>query len=197
MKWRRKNYLINKDFQLRYIGRIVFSIIVMALVTAFTVYYTTWARIMDQFYNVPQIASQFAMLFSSVNRTMGLFLLVFVAVIAAVSVFISHSIAGPVFRFEKSLQAVAAGDLTLKIGLRKGDEFKHLADTMNEMITSLRTNLTSDRQLIADMSQLLAQISQERTTKGKNTTEAVSHDLEKLNSLIQKLQQDSQRFKLD
>jgi len=196
VQWRRKNYLIDKDFQFRYIGRIVFSIIVMALITAFTVYYTTWARIMDQFYNVPQIASRFAELFSSVNGQLLVFLVVFLLLIAVVSIFISHSIAGPVYRFEKSLQAIASGDLTLKIGLRKGDEFKHLAETINQVIATLRSNLTSDRELLQKTMDLFNQIQQKNSKKGKLPT-ALGKDLEELNQLLNKLQQDFQKFKLD
>ncbi len=193
--WRRRNYLINKEFQFRYIARIVFGMIVMALVLGFTVYFTTWARIMDEFYTIPRIASQYAALFGSVTQLMGVFLLVFLVLAVVWSVFASHSIAGPIYRFEKTLQAVAEGDLTLRVGLRKTDEFKHMADTLNQMVGELRTSLASDSELIRE----LALISERLNTGGDKEGRlpaAVIKDLEKLKATVSHLQENVGRFKL-
>ncbi len=194
--WRRRNYLINKEFQFRYMARIIFGMVVMALIIAFTVYYTTWARIMDEFYNIPRIASQFAPLFSSVNGTM-LFILFFFLILAAVlSIFISHSIAGPIYRFEKSLQAIAQGDLTLRVGLRKTDEFKHVANTLNEMVVELRKSLNVDCELIEELMRLTQGIQTASTREGAKLPTTVSKDLEKLNQTLVHLQNNLGQFKL-
>ncbi|MCD4812130.1 methyl-accepting chemotaxis protein [bacterium] len=196
MQWRRRNYIINKDFQFRYIGRVMFGIVVMALVIAFTVYYTTWVKIMDEFYNVPQIAAQFAPLFASVNQIMVLLLIIFMLTAAVISVFVSHSIAGPMYRFERSIEAIRAGDLTLNIGLRKGDEFKQLADLLNEMVQSLRSNLSTDRQMIEEMAGLISKIQKGGSSKSK-VSPTLTKDLSKLSKILQQLQKDVQRFKLN
>jgi methyl-accepting chemotaxis protein len=192
--WRRRNYFINKDFQLRYIARIVFGMVVMALILGFTVYYTVWARIMDEFYTIPKIASQYAGLFASVTQLMGIFLLAFLVIATVLSVFASHSIAGPINRFEKSLQAIAQGDLTLRVGLRKTDEFKHVADTLNQMVSELRTNLSSDSELIGE----LVTISNRLPSSGKEEKmpASVAKDLEKLKTALSHLQDNVNRFKL-
>jgi len=197
MRWRRRNYLINKDFQFRYMARIMFGIIAMALVIAFTVYYTTWAKIMDEFYHVPQIASQFAPLFSSVNRTLIVILLIFLIISAILSIFVSHTIAGPMYRFEKTFQAIMNGDLTLRIGLRKGDEFKHLAETINEMVNTLRTSLSSDRKLIEEMVVISKRIQEGNYPEKARVPAELTKDLEKLGQIVRQLQQEVQRFKLD
>ncbi|MCK5242285.1 HAMP domain-containing protein [bacterium] len=196
MQWRRKNYLINKDFQFRYISRVMFGIIMMALVIAFTVYYTTWARIMDEFYHVPQIASQFAALFSSVNNTLIVILLLFLVISAFLSIFISHSIAGPVYRFEKTFKAIMAGDLTPRIGLRKSDEFRHLAETINDMLYTLRHSLSSDRKLVEEMVVVSKRLQSGKDTQKSGASAEVTKDLGKLNQLLNQLQQDVKRFKL-
>jgi methyl-accepting chemotaxis protein len=196
MHWRRRNYLINKDFQIRYIGRIMFGIIVMALVIAFTVYYTTWARIMDEFYNVPQIASQFASLFSSVNSILAVILILFLIISAFLSIFVSHSIAGPVYRFEKTFHAIMQGDLTLSVGLRKSDEFLHLAETINDMVYTLRNSLSSDRKLIEEMVIVTKRLQSGKSSQKVGTSVELTKDLEKLKQLLGQLQQDVQRFKL-
>lgn len=150
MKWRRRNFLINKDFQLRFIARILFGISIMALTVAFTAYYTTWVRIMDQFYNLPPVAAQFAPLFVSVNRTLLVLLILFLLISAVLAVFVSHTIAGPMFRFEQTLKALLAGDLTLNIGLRRSDEFKALVDLFNALSAQWRDQVRENQQLLAE-----------------------------------------------
>lgn len=193
--WRRRNYLINKEFQFRYIARIVFGMIVMALVLGFTVYFTTWARIMDEFYTIPRIASQYASLFGSVTQLMGVFLLIFLVLAVIWSVFASHSIAGPIYRFEKTLQAITEGDLTLRVGLRKTDEFKHMADTLNQMVGELRTSLASDSELIGELVLISERLNTGGDKEGRLPA-AVSRDLEKLKATVTHLQENVGRFKL-
>ncbi len=196
MAWRRRNYLINRDFQFRYIARMIIGIIVMAMIVSFTVYYTTWARIMDEFYDVARIASQYAPLFSSINQTLLVILLVFLVLAAFFSVFISHQIAGPMYRFEKTLQAIAGGDMTMRVGLRKRDEFKQLADTMNEMVDELRNSLSSNRTLIEEMTSIFERIEESGAREGSSLPPGLVQDMEKMNQTLLRLQQNIQRYKL-
>ena len=50
----------------------------------------------------------------------------------------SHKIAGPLYRLEKTAEAVGRGDLNLHVRLREGDELKRLAQSMDEMVQDLR-----------------------------------------------------------
>ena len=46
--------------------------------------------------------------------------------IVLLTVFFSHKVAGPVYRFEKVCHNMIAGDYTDQIHLRKGDEMQNL-----------------------------------------------------------------------
>lgn len=59
------------------------------------------------------------------------------AAIAVISVLFSHRIAGPLFRLEKSLDAIASGDLTVATRFRGMDQLSILADELNTMVRSL------------------------------------------------------------
>lgn len=59
------------------------------------------------------------------------------AAIAVISVLFSHRIAGPLFRLEKSLEAIASGDLTVSTRFRGMDQLSVLADDLNAMVRSL------------------------------------------------------------
>jgi HAMP domain-containing protein len=60
--------------------------------------------------------------------------LLLIFAIAVISVFISHRIAGPVYKFERILEALAAGEKVQEITLRKHDEFYRLARAINSLI---------------------------------------------------------------
>jgi len=64
-----------------------------------------------------------------------LFLLFFF--IAWGSIYLSHKIAGPLYRFHLSLEDVEKGDLTTRVHLRKFDEAQFLADQFNRTMESL------------------------------------------------------------
>ncbi len=64
----------------------------------------------------------------------GVGILIIVVQIALLTVFFSHKLAGPIYRFEKVCNAVIAGDYTEKIYLRKGDEMQNLARLFNDVI---------------------------------------------------------------
>ena len=66
--------------------------------------------------------------------TLFVFLLGF---IAWGSVFLSHKIAGPLYRFEATLKQIEKGDLATRVKLRKFDEAQFVADHFNETIENL------------------------------------------------------------
>jgi nitrate/nitrite-specific signal transduction histidine kinase len=68
----------------------------------------------------------------------GVFLIIIQ--IALLTVFFSHKVAGPLYRFEKACHQLIEGNYTEKVTLRKGDEMQNLAGLFNEMVIA-----TNDR----------------------------------------------------
>jgi len=65
--------------------------------------------------------------------------LLLIFAIAVISVFISHRIAGPVYKFERIIEALIAGEKVEEIKLRKRDEFYELASVINNLIKREKT----------------------------------------------------------
>ncbi|MDR0306056.1 MAG: hypothetical protein LBI42_04370 [Chitinispirillales bacterium] len=61
-------------------------------------------------------------------------ILLVVIQVVMMTIFFSHKIAGPVFRFEKACRKVIDGDYTDVIKLREGDQLNSLANLLNEAI---------------------------------------------------------------
>lgn len=56
---------------------------------------------------------------------------------AVFSIYLTHRIAGPLYRFQKSTAELAEGNLALRIRLRNGDELQDLADLANRAVANL------------------------------------------------------------
>jgi methyl-accepting chemotaxis protein len=80
--------------------------------------------------------------------TLGLISLATILVL----LFLSHKLAGPLFRFEKEIREIATGDLSKQISLRKNDQIKEMAESLNLMTTSLRLKLLVIQKEIAELS---------------------------------------------
>jgi len=60
------------------------------------------------------------------------------AAVLMLTLFISHKISGPLYRFRREIEALRGGDFTRNFNIRGGDQFKHLSQSLSEMCGSLR-----------------------------------------------------------
>ncbi|MCG3205473.1 MAG: hypothetical protein KCHDKBKB_02194 [Elusimicrobia bacterium] len=67
-------------------------------------------------------------------------------VIFALTLFLSHFVAGPIFRFEKTFEQMRDGNLGGHVRLRGHDEFKESADLLNQALSSIRNKLKKERE---------------------------------------------------
>jgi nitrogen fixation/metabolism regulation signal transduction histidine kinase len=75
----------------------------------------------------------------------GIGILIIVVQIALLTIFFSHKLAGPIYRFEKMCHTLIEGNYTDKIYLRRGDEMQNLAQLINEVIRTSNERLTALR----------------------------------------------------
>jgi methyl-accepting chemotaxis protein len=66
--------------------------------------------------------------------------LAIMAFVIFVGIFATHRIAGPVYRVEKEIDRVLAGEKGVRISLRKGDNFPALAGKVNKLIERLENS---------------------------------------------------------
>lgn len=72
--------------------------------------------------------------------------LFFSAIGFGLTLFLSHFIAGPLYRFEKTFEEMRDGNLTANIRLRGHDEFKETADLLNQAMSSIRNKMKKERE---------------------------------------------------
>jgi methyl-accepting chemotaxis protein len=133
----RRNYFIEKKFQTKYILLTVLMLLSFSflfLVVIFAPY------ILTLYFDYPLVEkADAARVLLLLDSTIWPWLGGAIVFFGVISVFVSHKVAGPVYRMKKSLSQVAAGDLGVVIKLRKWDDLQDLAEHINELTEELRT----------------------------------------------------------
>ncbi len=146
--WRRRNYFIKKDLQGKYV--FMFFIFVVLGSILFTVLFAllsshTLTVVYER--NNLRIGLTPMILLKEIIRAYWLFIISGGLLVALTAVFVTHRFAGPVYRFEKTLEDLIEGRLNFQIRLRKRDEAKELAERFNKMINLYSTRLKEIREL--------------------------------------------------
>ena len=133
MKRRRIHYLINSRLQLGFTIRFVVVAVLFALFIGFQVYFTIWPVVADF---VPKPVMSLVK-HQILVRTL-FFLIPAIFVIFGFSIIISHLIAGPLFRIQRTIDQVVQGQDVEYLKLRKKDELKDLAEKINDLIAMVK-----------------------------------------------------------
>lgn len=152
MRQKRKNYFINKDFQTKFILKFCVLICVACALMGGLVYVLSARTITTSFENL-RLVSKSTADFILPALALSSLAAVIIASLACMFVvlFISHRIAGPLYRLEKSIGEIASCDLTVKTNLRKDDEIKRLAECLNSMVERLRQAVEASKQAAGEL----------------------------------------------
>ncbi len=143
-KYKRKQYLVAKKFQLKYVGLTLRLMSATAALCGYVLDYTSMLLMGEKLANVyPQ--GRLVSIVKIVNFRILLSLILVTPLVALIGIFLSHRIAGPIYRMEKFLSSVAAGDLTSRIILRTKDELITLASGINTVVDSLKVSVSGQR----------------------------------------------------
>ena len=134
-----------------------------------------------------ELAGQFLALHARVWPAM---LVVFV-LLALHSTFVSHRIAGPLYRFRKVFGAVARGDLSVRANLRKDDYLGKESESLNEMIASLRAKIASIQSHHIETQTVLAALKQ---SIDQGSIEDMHRRLEELHVQMEELEVSIRQF---
>lgn len=134
---RRKHYFVERAFQLRFARFMLTFMLSGCLITALVVFYATFTVLSDKLAGVyPQ--ARLTEIFKSVYAALGLGMLLVAPIIFYGAVVFSHRLAGPLPKIYRALKDIGEGNYDIKLVLRKKDELKDLADSINAMAARLK-----------------------------------------------------------
>lgn len=93
----------------------------------------------------------------------------------AINLFISHKIAGPIYRFEHSLRCIDAGDLLHVARIRDSDQVKSMVSTLNRLTASLRNRYTSLREIEEELNQIIFDQKNGETPDSRKLQQRIAH----------------------
>jgi len=191
---KRRNYFVQKQFQLRFAAVIFLSMFSVVIAALFGVYLFNW-KLISRVFVQREIYVNLYDIFKHANLALIVQLLILSFVMAAASIFISHKIAGPLYRLERNIRSLSNGDLTLISKLRKNDELKSLANSLDVLAEKFSEELRKDRKLLQEISASI-EIIQNDLQRGKMSSQETQLGLSKIKKLIEELEENNIKFQL-
>ncbi len=179
MAYSRKQYLIKRSFQMRFMSRIFVVIVLIVSILSASFFVVNTVSLKSSRHEIKFFVQKItsindeeaeklsgAMLIFGVkkmgdgimNSLDGLQRNMIYAFIGSVVLamiltgtfflLLSHRIAGPIYRIEKSIQGMQEGDLTMRIFLRDKDELTELAEQFNQMSATLNQKINLINQTV-------------------------------------------------
>lgn len=140
---RRKRYFIKPGFQSRLTAIFILIVIIVANIVGALVYGFSIEKLESKLVVESKLPIDTSQLGQALLPGVVIAELVSILVVCFICIFVTHTIAGPVYRMERVAKSIGDGDLTNFIKLRPKDELKDLADAMNDMTMGLRSRVTS------------------------------------------------------
>ncbi len=179
--WRRRNYFVKKELQGRYIFS--FFLFVVAGSFFFTIIFSVLSAdtltIVYKNHNL-ELGKTPVVLLREMLRAHWIFILSGGLLVVLASMILTHRFAGPLFRFERSVERMIGGDFNFVITLRKRDEAKELADSLN------RFNKTMSGRL-REMQELADALSHQMKHVRDSLGEKAGEDVDKAITLTHKI----------
>ncbi len=171
-KFKRTQFITDASLQVRMM-MVTFLLLAAFFATSiWVVYVTGWSHLVERLANVyPQGRLVEILQLIYLRLALGFLLLVPVALL--VTLFISHTIAGPLVRIKRYLRLMARGEFDLApITLRRFDELKEVAQLINEITSGLGPRYKERKNLIGSL---------------QSTVSALRSDLQRLPSAGQEI----------
>lgn len=147
--YKRRIYLINPRFQLKFSLYVCFMMFISSLLYPVIIYDMTIKYIPEA-----QSDTKIALILVLALWHLGITSLVFITCI-----FFSHKIAGPIYKTRKYLEMVKNGGFPGKLFFRKGDYFPELADDFNSTMESVQDIYKRDFVYISEVNTYLNNLS--------------------------------------
>ena len=130
-------------------------ILIMSVMMAWVVYSTMWYFFSEIIEDDPMFYVRFQEMNMSLLGKFSALLFAGVSLSVFITLFISHRIAGPLFRLGNTMQEVGEGKIPGRVNLRKKDEFKELADSVNMAINRIEEMAEKDKIVISSVYKML------------------------------------------
>lgn len=135
-KFKRRQYFIDRPLQTKYIV-LTILLLIMYTVLFVAILFIPYIIPLSAGYPIAE-QTEAARTILALHKSIWPAIGVVILIMSTLSIFITHKIAGPVYRFKKVLSEISDGNLDVSIKLRARDDLKDLAEDFNVVIMELR-----------------------------------------------------------
>jgi signal transduction histidine kinase len=187
---KRRTYFIEKKFQLQFITKFCFLVILGGFVTAGLVYFLSRQATTVAIVNSRIVVRSTAdFLLPLLIQTVAVAVVLTGCATIAITLFVSHRIAGPLFRFKRIMEAMERGDFSRGFRLRTKDQLQDFAESMNKMLRVNREQIVMIQELTKILKHACEKISDTDVVHDKATS------LHELKSAVRELAAVTDRYK--
>ena len=193
MKSRRRTYYIKKRFQIGFFIKFFLLLIVEAVLAVGLFMYLSRGTLTTGLGGSGFRVERTASFFFGPLIVLNLFIVVVVGVAGIiVFLFITNKIAGPLYRFEKSLEEVGRGNLTHRFNLRKADQLEEISVSINAFISRLDTAIGELKAATGKTGEIMAGLNVAVSAADREKTERL---VDELSGEIARLNKTMESFK--
>jgi len=165
---KRRIYFIEKRFQTNFILKFCVLVAIGGLLTIGILYFLAMRSTTVSFVNSRVVVRTTAdFILPILIQTVAIVTVLVGLATIVVTLFVSHKIAGPLYRFKKVMQALAEGNFSDDFRIRHLDQLQDLADVFNVMISKIRTELKTLKDNFRSLKEKLDNISEHEIAEHK------------------------------
>lgn len=158
-----KNYFIDRRFQSKYVLLTILFLVIYTFTFIIILFFPSILTLISDspLTEKTEAARTFLVLHSTVWPTTAAVILIF----AILSIFLTHKIAGPVYRLKHALNELLSGNLDSRIYLRKWDDLQELATQVNLLSDELHNFVNTLKKDHEQLSSSVDQLEHEMNTE--------------------------------
>ena len=139
---RRRKYFIEKEFQGKFIVKFCTIVVLSSITVGVLLFIFSMGSTTVAIENTKIVVKNTAdFILPMIVITLILVTTFSAITVAAVSLFMTHKIVGPVYRLKIDASKLADGDLTVDFRVRSGDQLKELAWSLTEAAANLKEKI--------------------------------------------------------
>ncbi len=168
-KFKRKNIFIKKGFQTNFSLKFLVLIVIESFMVSGLFSYLLRGTVITGYTGTELIIARTGEFFMPKMLLANLAVIVITASAGfLILLLVSHKIAGPLYRFEKSLEETGKGDLTHRFSLRSDDQMGVLAKRLNDFNSTMDSSIAKMQEEIAGLESTLVEL---KDSAGKDSAE--------------------------
>jgi sensor histidine kinase YesM len=153
--YKRRIYIINPSFQIKFSLLVSFIIFLSSVIYPLTIHNLISTIVDNISASSPELSAQLTDRKSTLLVILVLWQFGFTLLAFITCIFMTHKVAGPLYKLQKYLSAIRDGQYSGKLFFRKGDYFQEVAADINDTFGAIQENYHNDFVYLSEVNEYL------------------------------------------